>query len=184
MRGVSVISPFDRILYLKTLPQLGRLGRDQITRLAAEAEEVRLENGEVLFAPDAVSRAFYIVASGSVEVRREGGGEYRVNPGDAIGLVAMLAGRCSLSAVARGEVVALRFTLPRVLELLEEDFDLLQNTVRNLARLHLRLLERVIGGTHRAPWPEGIELPDDRPIDLLERLILIRQGGLFRAVGL
>ena len=184
MRGVNVVSPFERILYLKTLPQLGRLNSQQVSRMAYEAEEVRFEHGELLFGPDEPNKAFFIVASGSVEVERVGGGSYRVNSGDAIGLVAMLAGRCSLRAVAAGEVVALRFALPRVLELLEEDFDLLQNSVRNLARIHLRLLTRMIGGTRRAPWTEGIEIPEGRPLDLLERLILLRQGGLFRAIGL
>lgn len=184
MRGVNVVSPFERILYLKTLPQLGQLNSQQVSRMAYEADEVRFDRGEVLFAPDAVSKAFYIIASGTIEVHREGGGSYSVNPGDAIGLVAMLAGRCNLSAVATSEVVALRFSLPRVLELLEEDFELLQNSVRNLARIQQHLLARVIAGSRRAPWPQGIEIPEDRELDLLERLILIRQGALFRAVGL
>jgi CRP-like cAMP-binding protein len=184
MSGVNLVSPFDRIVYLKTLPQLGRLDSQQVSRLAHEAEEVTFERGDALFSPEMESRAFHIITSGTVAVRREGGGEYQVGPGDAIGLVAMLAGRCNLSAVAATGVVALRFTLPRVLELLEEDFDLLQNSIRNLARVHMALLERVIAGSHRAPWKEGLEIPDDRGLDLLERLILIRQGGLFRTVGL
>ena len=38
-----------------------------------------------------------------------------------------------------------------MLEIFEEDFELLQNTIRTLARGQLGLLRRTIGGTRRAP---------------------------------
>ena len=184
MSGVKVVSPFDRILYLKTLPQIASLSSGQVTRLAYEAEEVHFGPQDVLFSPEDARLSFYILAEGQARVERGDGSSFVAGPGDMIGFIAMLAGGTDARGVAENEVVALRLTQARILEMLEEDFDALQNTIRNLARIHLQLLERTIGGSQRAPWPRAIPLPADRDLDLLERLLLIRQGDLFQALGL
>ncbi|RKZ13133.1 hypothetical protein DRQ53_00590 [bacterium] len=184
MSTVRQISPFDRILYLRSLPQLQQLSSATVTRLAYEAEEVQFDNGEVLYSPETTDPHFYILVSGSVRVERTPESGFEAGPGDTIGFVSMLAGTPRATAAARGEVVALRLPLARVLEGLEEDFLVVQNSIRNLARIQQRLLLKVIGGSRRAPWTKSIPIPRDRDLDLLERLTLIRQGDLFAAVGL
>ena len=73
MTGVRLISPFDRILYLKSLPELGELSSEQIARIAGTAEEVQFEAGETIYGPGNVPAFFYVIASGTVELRRTEG---------------------------------------------------------------------------------------------------------------
>jgi len=184
MSSVQIVSPFDRILYLKALPSLGRLSNAQASRLAHDAEEVHFGSGEDLISSDEPSTCFYVIASGVARMARDGDHRFTARAGDTIGLVDMLAGGTGISATAESNVVALRFTLARVLEMLEEDFELLQSTIRNLANVQQRLLARMIAGTRRAPWSRSLEIPRDRDLDVIERLTLIRQGTLFNEVGL
>ena len=184
MSSVQIVSPFDRILYLKALPSLGRLSNTQASRLAHDAEEVHFGSGEDLISPDEPSTCFYVIASGAARMGRDGDHRFTARAGETIGLVDMLAGGTGISVTAETNVVALRFTMSRILEMLEEDFELLQSTIRNLASVQQRLLARMIGGTRRAPWTRPLEIPRDRDLDVIERLTLIRQGTLFNEVGL
>ena len=184
MSGVRLVSPFDRILYLKTLPSLGQLSNAEAIQLAHDAEEVHFRSGEDLISPDRLSKSFYVIASGTARMDRDGERRFTARAGDTIGLIDMLAGGTGISATAETNIVALRFTLGRILEMLEEDFELLQTTIRNLASLQQRLLARLIAGSRRAPWSRPLEIPRDRDLDVIERLTLIRQGALFSSVGL
>jgi CRP-like cAMP-binding protein len=184
MSSVQIVSPFDRILYLKALPSLGRLSNTQASRLAHDAEEVHFGSGEDLISSDELNTSFYVIASGAARMERDGEHRFTARAGDTIGLVDMLAGGTGISARAETNVVALRFALPRILDMLEEDFELLQNTIRNLASVQQRLLAQIIPGTRRAPWSRGLEVPRDRDLDVIERLTLIQQGSLFKNAGL
>ena len=184
MSGVRSISPFDRILYLKTLPSVGELSSAQIARLANEADEVHFETGQSLISAGEVNRSFFVLTEGAIDIRRGDSPEQRITAPETLGLVEMLAEASTTNAVAVTDVVALRFELSQVLEIFEEDFELLQNTIRTLARGQLALLKRAIAGTRRAPWKRAVPVPTDRDMNLLERLIMIRQGELFEAVGL
>lgn len=184
MSSVQIVSPFDRILYLKALPSLGRLSTAQASRLAQDAREVHFRSGEDLISPGQLNTCFYVIASGAAHMARDGDRRFTARAGDTIGLIDMLAGGTGISATAETNVVALRFTLSRILEMLEEDFELLQNTIRDLASVQQRLLARMIAGTRRAPWSRALEIPRDRDLDVIERLTLIRQGTLFNEVGL
>jgi CRP-like cAMP-binding protein len=184
MSGVRSISPFDRILYLKTLPSVGELSSAQIARLANEADEVHFETGQSLISAGEVNHSFFVLTEGAIDIRRGDSPEQRITSPETLGFVEMLAEASTTNAVAVTDVVALRFELNQVLEIFEEDFELLQNTIRTLARGQLALLKRVIGGSRRAPWKQAVPVPTDRDMNLLERLIMIRQGDLFEAVGL
>ena len=184
MTGVRNISPYDRILYLKALPTIGELTSQQVARLAGEADEVNFDAGDKLLTRGEVSRCFYVVASGTVKLSRSEGHEQLASAPDTIGFVEMFAEDTQANATAMSDVVTLKFDLTNILEVFEEDFELLQNTLRSVARAQLALLMRMIGGTRRAPWKPVVEVSHDRELDLLERLIMIRQGDLFTAVGL
>jgi CRP-like cAMP-binding protein len=184
MTGVRLISPFDRILYLKSLPELGELSSEQIARIAGTAEEVQFEAGETIYGPGNVPAFFYVIASGTVELRRTEGPVQTFGAPESIGFVEMFAEGSITSAVAATDMVTLRFSKQDLLEVFEEDFELLQNSIFNLARYQHSLLRQVIGGTQRGDWKQVVEVPEGRPFDLLERLMLIRQGDLFAAIGL
>jgi CRP-like cAMP-binding protein len=184
MTGVRHISPFERILYLKSLPELGELSSEQIVRIAASAEEIQVEAGQTIYAPGNAPSDFCVLASGAVDLRHDGDSIHSIRAPESIGFVEMFAEGAIFTAVAATDTVALRFSRQDLLELFEQDFALLQNAIFSVARYQHSLLRQVIGGTRRGNWEQLVEIPQGRPFDLLERLILIRQGDLFAAVGL
>ena len=184
MTGVRQISPFDRILYLKSLPELGELSSEQIARMAGVADEVQFEAGETIYEPGNVPSSFYVIASGTVDLQRTDGPVQTFGAPESMGFVEMFAEASNTGAVAATDMITLRFSRQDLLEVFEEDFELLQNSIFNMAKYHLSLLRQVIGGTRRGDWEQVVEIPEGRPFDLLERLIMIRQGDLFSAVGL
>ena len=184
MTGVRQISPFDRILYLKSLPELGELSSEQIARFAGTAQEIQFEAGESIYGPGNAPTFFYVIALGTVELRRTDGPVQTFGAPESMGFVEMFAEASITGAVAASDMVTLRFSKQDLLEVFEEDFELLQNSIFNLARYQHWLLRQVIGGTQRGDWKQVVEIPEGRPFDLLERLMLIRQGALFAAIGL
>jgi CRP-like cAMP-binding protein len=184
MSGVRQIGPFDRILYLKSLPGIGALTSEQVARVATGARELNFEAGQNIFEPGEVVRRFMVLATGAANLHRQDTPVERIVAPQTVGLMETLAENSTTGLVAESDVVALSFERTDILELLEEDFDLLQTTVQSLAEYQLRLLRQVIAGTVRGEWEPLVEIPTDRPLDLLERLIMIRQGDLFSAVGL
>ncbi len=184
MTGVRQISPFDRILYLKSLPELGELSSEQIARIAGTADEIQFEAGDTVYEPGNVPAFFYVIASGTVNLKRTDGPVQTFGAPESMGFVEMFAEASNTGAVAASDMVTLRFSKQDLLEVFEEDFELLQNSIFNMASYQLSLLRQVIGGTRRGDWDQLVEIPEGRPFDLLERLIMIRQGDLFAAVGL
>jgi CRP-like cAMP-binding protein len=184
MSGVRTISPFDRFLYLKSVPGMEALTSEQVARLAAEASEVHFEAGQSIVEPGSVPNELHVIADGTVEMKRGKAGGSRYSAPETLGFIEMFAQDSVSHLVALTDVSTLKFTRTSMLEILEEDFDLLQNSIRSIARFQLSLLERVIGGTRRAPWKPLVEIRPGQTLDLLERLIMIRQGDLFTSVGL
>jgi len=172
------------MLYLKSLPGMDRLTNEQVVRLAAEGEEVLFEAGQSMVNPGSVPNALHVIVTGTVEMTRGEAKGQRYPAPETIGFVEMFAEDSVTHIVAHTHVSALKFSRASVLEMFEEDFELLQNTIRSVARFQLTLLRLVIGGTRRAPWKPLIDVQPGRTLDLLERLIMIRQGDLFTAVGL
>ena len=184
MTGVRTISPYERMLYLKALPGLDTLTSEQVARLAAEGKEVHFEAGQSLVNPGTVPNELHVIATGTVELVRGKAKALRYSAPETVGFVEMFAEDSVTHASALTDVTALRFSRANMLEIFEEEFELLQNVLRTVARYQLSLLQLVIGGSRRAPWKPLIDVRPDRELDLLERLILIRQGDLFTAVGL
>lgn len=185
MSDPRFVGPIDRMLYLRTLPQVAGIPTRQVATMAGEAEEVVLRRGDrILREGERVDR-FYVVVSGSVVLLSHGREIMHCRPGEDVGLVAALAEPDPhFEAYADEDTVALAIEIDVMIAAMEENFQFFQSSLRNLARFHLEIMKRIVGGTRRAPWTgAGLSLPD-RPLDIVERLVLLRRGNIFRNLGL
>ena len=99
---------------------------------------------------------------------------------EPLGILTMFAGvKEGVHAVASKDVVSLSIDLDDLLDVLEDHFDLLRNEIRRQAWHMLQLRKQVADGTYLAAPTARIEEIGDQ-LDLLERIILVTQGAVFR----
>ncbi len=185
MNRARFVGPVDRILYLRTLPTLASLTMHDLARLAARTNEQFYRKGHVLSEAGQPIREFFMVVSGSASLRREGKLLQLCRPGDSVGLIPALARMGEqYEAVAEEDTVVLEFELDLLFEMYEENFSMLQRAIRNLAREQLGLLRQTVAGTTRAPWVGTPFKVPARELDVVEKLVLLRRGNIFRNIGL
>lgn len=185
MSDPQFVGPIDRLLYMRTLPQVAGLETRELAIMARQATEVYLRKGEIaLREGDPVDR-MYLIVSGEIALSSRGVEIMRCEPGDNVGIIPALArSEPRYEARATQDTVALALGIDTMIAAMEDNFSLFQNSLRALAGFHLQMMPSIIGGTRRAPWVgEGMRVPD-RPLDVVERLVLLRRGNIFRNLGL
>lgn len=81
-----------RMAMLADVPLFASLSKRALTQVAAAADEVVVEAGAALIEEDQPGDAFYVVATGSMSVRRRGRKMESIGPGDCVGEIALLDG--------------------------------------------------------------------------------------------
>jgi CRP-like cAMP-binding protein len=185
MSDPRFVGPIDRLLYLRTLPQLQGIATRDLTVLSRQAEEVVLRRGDLVLREGELVDRFFVIVSGRVAVFGHGREIVSCGGGENVGIIPALSRvEPHFEARAATETVALAFELDAILAALEENFRLLQNMLRNVASYHLQIMPQIVAGSRRVPWTgEAVSLPD-RSLDAVERLVLLRRGNIFRNLGL
>ncbi len=125
----------------KHLPQLGKLSRDTITSILAGAKIWEAAPGEILLKQGEIDTKAYFVLEGSIVVKREEGGRFRItrslSPGEQFGEISALAGT-PRTATAIAEEPS------RVLSLPVESLRLLMKVPGMNKIIHARMSERLL----------------------------------------
>jgi len=174
----------DRVLYLRTLEGLQNLSPAELASLADHARERFFRRGETLLEEGETPDCFYVVVEGEVEVST-GGVQLGVRTErQAVGLLSLLSGdEGGVQATARGNVLSLQFDADFVFDALEESFTVIQNLLRNTSRRYLSLFQQVAAGTRVGHWDSEVSCPA-RPLDLVERIVLLRRAPVFQNTSL
>ena len=185
MSDPRFVGPLDRLLYLRTLPQVEGMSTRELAVIARRAEEIELRRGDVLMPAGEPVTRFYVIVSGKVSIFVDGVETVSCRDGDNVGTIPALARTAPrYEARAVTDAVVLAFWLDAMVAAMEENFRLYQNMIRNIASYHLEIMPHIVAGSRRAPWTgEAVTLPD-RPLDAVERLVLLRRGNIFRNLGL
>lgn len=185
MSDPRFVGPIDRLLYLRTLPQLQGIATRDLTVLSRQAEEVVLRRGDLVLREGRPVDRFFVIVSGRIAVFGHGREIVSCGSGENVGIIPALSRvEPHFEARAATETVALAFELDAILAALEENFRLLQNMLRNVAAYHLQIMPQIVAGSRRVPWTgEAVSLPK-RSLDAVERLVLLRRGNIFRNLGL
>lgn len=185
MSEARFVGPVDRILYLRTLPTLQGLSMRELARFAGHARERFYRKGQRLHEAGRPIRQFFLLVSGRVAVHLDDKRLVNCLPGDNVGLVPALARAGErITAVAEEDALVLAFDLDVMFEIYEENFTILQKALRNLARYQMALLQRTVDGSTRAPWVGSPFKVPARELDVVEKLVLLRRGNIFKNIGL
>ena len=131
----------DDIRILSGVGLFGELTNEQLRLLAFGAEQVRLSAGREIYREGATADCAYVVASGTVVLYRDGGGEAvavaRVGPGALLGEMALITQTTRLTyAAAETDVELIRLSRSLFRRILQE-------YPQAAAELHSRMLEEL-----------------------------------------
>ena len=91
MSDPQFVGPLDRLLFMRTLPQVAGLETREMALLARQATEVVLRKGDVVLrAGEPVDRIF-VVVRGRISVSTGGREIMHCQPGDNVGIIPALA---------------------------------------------------------------------------------------------
>ncbi len=179
------VGPVDRLLFMKTIPTLRGLDTELLATIARSLEERTYAQGDVVFRSGELADRMCVVVSGRIAQTHAGKPFASTAPGDTVGLLHALADNDELGATAEVDTLALEYAMDPFFDLYEEHFALLQNTIVQLARYQRGLLEHVADGSVRSSWSsdQAMAIPS-RDLDVVERLVLLSRGEVFRNIGI
>ena len=128
-------STLEKTIYLKSSDVFGGIAAENLSRLAAIADESSWPSGSVVFREGDAGDALYVVLSGSVRIVKEGVEIATLRKGSCFGEMAVLDGAPrSADAAVSDEAVLLRISSEEFYEALAEDPRLMQNVIAVLTR--------------------------------------------------
>jgi CRP-like cAMP-binding protein len=167
----------ERALFLKSLGPMGDLSPSDVAVFAEHARERHFRAGDVIQRAGDPAHAYHMIVEGRVQAR---GAEYvdgaELGPRDPLGFLGMLARRRDVSAVAAEATVTLELEDDVLYDILEDRFEIAVGLIRRLAGVTLEVRRQIPSGAYLAPL-EGVIRPTGRPLDLVERILMVRRPG-------
>jgi CRP-like cAMP-binding protein len=164
---------------LSTFPGFAGLGTDELALIAEHARERTFRAGEVVLVRGEPVGSLYLVVDGRLRVEGGGRGQPFVGPREGVGLLSLLSrSPDGVGAVADLDTVTLAFDGDEILDLFEDNFSLLLFQVRKLAAMLLEERKRTADGVFFGAR-EGMFCCPDHQLDLVQRIVLLRESGPF-----
>lgn len=171
----------ERLLRLRGVPVFRSMTASQLAPLAASIRSNTFERGQVILREDEAPRAFHMLLTGSVTMRRHGNTIRTITAPGGVGFLSLLARTAGgTEAVAETRVETFELGVDAIDEMFEDHFPVLFGTMRWVAD---RLLQENVVAPPRPyqPPPDDYEdLLDDEAIGIVERIFLIRRTLAFR----
>ena len=132
----------ERIAALGRVPLLSGLSKRDLARILAISKEVEFIPGQVIVREGDQGRDFYLLVSGTAEIKVQGRRAWAVGPGDYFGEIAVLdEGPRSATITATGRVTALRIDRREFIPLLDT-YGSIARKILVVTVQRLRALER------------------------------------------
>ena len=117
---------------------------EALADLAREARELRLDEGDALWAEGDDSSSFLVLLWGKIHAQSSKGVQVTFGPGDIVGSLGALGQEKRwFTATCATPVLALRLEEDALLDVMEDHFDFALALIRTLARAQLELQQRV-----------------------------------------
>lgn len=178
------VAPYERLLYLSTLPLFGTLPPEELAVLARWTKERHFRRGEVLFDEGMPVPAIHMLVTGAVEVSR-GGRVFRTfRAPDAVGVFGLLARTTGgVRAVARTAVTSLELAGDALEDIFEDRNSIFTHVLQATAKV-LRDERRQLFDSSGSGSPLVPVVCPARELDLIERILLLRRVPMFAAASL
>jgi CRP-like cAMP-binding protein len=171
----------ERLLRLRGVPVFRSMTASALAPLAASIRSNTFEKGQVILREDESPRAFHMLLTGSVTMRRHGNTIRTITAPGGVGFLSLLARTAGgTEAVAESRVETFELGVDALDEMFEDHFPVLFGTMRWVAD---RLLQENLVAPPRPyqpPADDYEELLDDREIGIVERIFLVRRTLAFR----
>jgi CRP-like cAMP-binding protein len=176
----------ERILHLKKVPVLSDIAAEDVAVLAEHVQERFFPEGSVLMREREPISSVYLIVDGLVHCSRHGRPLGDVGPGDgAVGGLAVFARDVDgMDARARTDVLCLEIETDTLVEILEDRFAIAHQVLRFISTLLLGVLmrhPRLLAGAQVVPRHPAIP---DQDLNLVERLLFVRQSPAFAQTSL
>lgn len=169
------MSKFQRMLFARTLPALQNV-EPEVAAAIAEITVVRsFKQGEYVFRQGSTATGVHFIVRGRIEIRRNGTPVRVLEARNSVGGVSALAeDDQGYDAVALEDTVTLEVATEDTQEIFEDHFEMLRSVLRG-SSVELLDARRELGlGAGFEEPGEDFECPD-RPLDLVERMALLRK---------
>ncbi len=166
----------EKMLHIRQIPVGAMLPAPVLRVIAAHLRERTFAKGSRLMRRGAPIDALQMLTEGGVLLSSEGGAVHdEIDAPQTLGFLGILARNDgAYDAVAKGEVRTFELETDTLLELFEDHFELLAATLRYLAeRLYFDMKDLPMQALGQPPADLG-PVPDDRPFDLVERVMFLR----------
>ncbi len=171
-----------RILYLRSIPVGAMLSPAVLKIIAAALVPRTWPAGTSIMRENHPVPALYLITHGGVTLRRGGAAFGKLSAPQTLGFLNIVAQtEGSYDATCDGETRAFELDADVLLDLMEDQFELLEATLRYTAeRLYFDLQELPPESLGSTPEPSPIISPE--PMDLVERILFLRsQSGFMHA---
>ena len=136
----AMLTVLEKVNILQKAPLFHEVPTESLARLAALAQEVRYQEGDLLYRENDAADSMFVLMEGEVALLRGGQEMGKLAPPSEVGALAMLADHSRTeSARASQPTRALQLDQQEFYDVMAEDF--------NLTRGILRALVRTVGAT-------------------------------------
>lgn len=151
-----------------------------VQQLSTALRDVYVPAGTVLYEQGEPSERLYFVIAGEVALEAPGADPWLLKDLSLLGALDASQGRpYSRTAKAVTDVAALTMAFRDYVDLMEDHFDFTKSTIESNARnLHTRVLELAPDGVFPPVIAEEPLIPLGGPLELLERLLVLRRSEL------
>jgi CRP/FNR family cyclic AMP-dependent transcriptional regulator len=144
----------EKVICLQNVDVFSELPTEQLSYLAAIAEEVSFSEGDEVYRRDEASDALYVVLRGRVRIHRDDEELAIEEPDDAFGTWALFEETPRVAtATAIEDTLLLRIDREDFLDILTDHVQITENVMKTLVGRLRGLLERV--GTEIGPRPSS-----------------------------
>jgi CRP-like cAMP-binding protein len=171
----------ERAIYLRSIPVAAELPPRVLHLIAHSLVERELPEGTALLRAGEPVDGLHLLTEGELSLVRGGVEVGRLKPPQSVGFLDILArAEGSYDAIATSPTKSLELRADRLFEIMEDHFALLRATLRYAAeRLLYEMQELPEKALSLPPEVMPITVPD-RPMDLVERVLVMRSMNVFR----
>jgi CRP-like cAMP-binding protein len=179
------LSPLERVLFLKNIPDFALLDPSVLIAIASHTEELRYRAGDEIYAVSDSNRYLHFLVEGTVRVTLAGKALFDITSPGGVGLMRMLARNPEpAAATALTDVVTLRIEIDNFLQVMEDHFRLVFGLIRNITSLVADVEARLGIAPGREVCIECVEPDTNSSLDLVQRLSKARRAILFKTANL
>lgn len=177
--SVLFVGPLDRVLFLRTVAALEGLEPSELAAIAQHARERSFPRGSTLIAPTSSGETAYLIVDGEVSVERRGRASQQLGPGDAVGLLDLLArSHQELEVRATSDTLTLELDWDAQMDVCEEHFAVLLQYMRYVAKRTIGELQRRVPEETPADGG-GPHIPLGPQLNFVERILVLSRSHAF-----